>query len=503
MVLGTKIVTVAVGSVCVTATAGLLIQRSVIRRQGTELIRDTMRATIRSAENTRRSVSAMRSLRMFDDAKLKADAAGVSDYRQTDFYKTVPVVAAWDSIAEVAKQEGYEFRVPAHNPRNPKNAPRPDEERILSLMENDKLPDYFYVDEKANEVLYARPIVLATDCLLCHGDPANSPTKDGKDILGLRMEGWREGDRHGMFLLRSKLDHVDAVVKAGVGQAALWLFPLSLGVGLGVYFFISGISNRLRALIQSISDSSAHVASAVGEISASSQASAQGASEQAASLEETSAASEQITSMTHRNADNSRAAAEEVDKVDRRVKDSHAALDEMVVSMNDIKASSDKIAKIIKVIDGIAFQTNILALNAAVEAARAGEAGAGFAVVADEVRSLAQRSAQAAKDTAPLIEESIAKSKAGSSKLEQMAVVIHGITESAAKVKALVDEVKLGSQEQAHGIEQVSKAIQQMDQVTQRSAASSEQSAAASEQLAAQAEAMDNIAQQLRAVVEG
>jgi methyl-accepting chemotaxis protein/methyl-accepting chemotaxis protein-1 (serine sensor receptor) len=124
-------------------------------------------------------------------------------------------------------------------------------------------------------------------------------------------------------------------------------------------------------------------------------------------------------------------------------------------------------------------------------------------VVADEVRSLAQRSAQAAKDTAPLIEDSIAKSNAGSSKLEQVAVVIHAITESAAKVKVLVDEVNLSSREQARGIEQVSKAIQQMSQVTQSNAASSEQSAAASEELAAQAESMNSIAEQLRAVVEG
>jgi hypothetical protein len=503
MVLGTKIVMVAVGSVCVTATAGLIIQRSVIRKQGIELTRDTMRATILGAENTRRSISAMRSLRVFDDARLKADLKGASDYKQTSIYKTVPVVAAWNSISEVAQKEGYEFRVPAHNPRNPNNAPRPDEERILSLMENDKLPEYFDVDEKANEVLYARPIVLGSDCLLCHGDPANSPTRDGKDMIGFLMEGWREGDRHGMFLLRSKLDRVDAVVKAGMGQAALWLLPLSICIGLGVYFLISRIANKLRALVQSISDASTQVTSAVAQISATSQAMAQGATEQAASLEETSAASEQITSMTRKNAENSRSAAEEVDQVDRRVKDSNAALGEMVASMNDIKASGDKIARINKVIDGIAFQTNILALNAAVEAARAGEAGAGFAVVADEVRSLAQRSAQAAKDTAPLIEESIAKSNAGTAKLEQMSVVIHGITESAAKVKTLVDEVNLGSQEQARGIEQVSKAIQQMHQVTQRSAASAKESASASEELAAQAQSMDSIAQQLRAVVEG
>ena len=210
----------------------------------------------------------------------------------------MPVVAAWDSIADVASEEGYEFRVPARNPRNPKNAPSASEERILSLLENGNLPEYFAVDEKANEVLYARPILSSSDCLICHGDGANSPGQDGKDMLGFRMEGWHDGDRHDAFLLRAKLDRVDAVVRAGMGQAALWLLPLSIGIGLGVYYLISRISNRLRALVQSISESSLQVTSAVTQIPESSQSLARGASEQPASLEETSSASEQITSMT-------------------------------------------------------------------------------------------------------------------------------------------------------------------------------------------------------------
>jgi methyl-accepting chemotaxis protein/methyl-accepting chemotaxis protein-1 (serine sensor receptor) len=170
--------------------------------------------------------------------------------------------------------------------------------------------------------------------------------------------------------------------------------------------------------------------------------------------------------------------------------------------MNGINSSSEKISKIIKVIDEIAFQTNILALNAAVEAARAGEAGMGFAVVADEVRNLAQRSAQAARDTAGLIEESIAKSNDGKTKLEQVAKAVRSITESSGKVKTLVDEVKLGSQEQARGIEQVAKAITQMERVTQATAASAEESASASEELTAQSEALREIVVELAGMVD-
>jgi methyl-accepting chemotaxis protein len=174
----------------------------------------------------------------------------------------------------------------------------------------------------------------------------------------------------------------------------------------------------------------------------------------------------------------------------------------MMQSMQEITGSSDKISKIIKVIDEIAFQTNILALNAAVEAARAGEAGMGFAVVADEVRSLAQRSAQAAKDTSALIEESITKSNEGSTRLQRVADVMRAITESTVKVKTLVDEVNLGSQEQARGIQQISKAITQMDQVTQGTAASAEQGASASEELSAQAEAMGQAVRKLSQMVD-
>jgi methyl-accepting chemotaxis protein/methyl-accepting chemotaxis protein-1 (serine sensor receptor) len=170
----------------------------------------------------------------------------------------------------------------------------------------------------------------------------------------------------------------------------------------------------------------------------------------------------------------------------------------MVHSMKEINGSSEKISKIIRVIDEIAFQTNILALNAAVEAARAGEAGMGFAVVADEVRNLAHRSAQAAKDTAALIEESIARSQEGSRKLEQVAGSIRQITGSTSEVKILVDEVDTGSQEQSRGIEQIVSAIGQMERVTQRNAANAEQSAAASQELAAQAKSLYTIVERVR-----
>jgi methyl-accepting chemotaxis protein len=207
--------------------------------------------------------------------------------------------------------------------------------------------------------------------------------------------------------------------------------------------------------------------------------------------------------MARKNTENSRSAAELVGQSQQKFVETNQSLGQMVVAMNEINASSDKIGKIIKVIDEIAFQTNILALNAAVEAARAGEAGMGFAVVADEVRNLAQRCAQAAKDTAALIEESIAKSNDGKVKVDQVAGAISAITAEQSQVKTLVDEVNLGSQEQARGIEQIGKAIGQMEQVTQKTAANAEESAAAAEELTAQSQTLKDIVERLTAMVGG
>ncbi len=207
--------------------------------------------------------------------------------------------------------------------------------------------------------------------------------------------------------------------------------------------------------------------------------------------------------MAHKNAENSQAANTLVMHAQQEFAQTNASLESMIGAMADIKESSDKVAKIIKVIDEIAFQTNILALNAAVEAARAGEAGMGFAVVADEVRNLAQRCAQAARDTAALIEESIARSNDGQVKVDHVAVAIRTITEESGKIKTLVDEVTLGSQHQTRGIDQIAKALIQMEQVTQQSAANAEESAAASEELTAQASTLMQVAHQLSILVGG
>jgi len=278
--------------------------------------------------------------------------------------------------------------------------------------------------------------------------------------------------------------------------SAVSAIVLLIGLLFG-YVIIRGLNKTLRALGQMLGSGAEQVTSAATQVASSSQTLAQGASEQAASLEETSSSLEEMSGMTNRNAENA-GKANELARQARQAADTGASdMQAMSVAMNDIKVSSDGIAKIIKTIDEIAFQTNILALNAAVEAARAGEAGMGFAVVAEEVRNLAQRSAQAARETADKIEGAITKTGQGVQITEKVAKSLAEIVDKARQVDQLVAEVCTASREQSQGVQQIASAVTQMDKVVQSNAASAEESASAAEELNAQSfalrEAVDDL----------
>jgi methyl-accepting chemotaxis protein len=279
------------------------------------------------------------------------------------------------------------------------------------------------------------------------------------------------------------------------------LLALSVCVGAGLVIVVRGITGRLRQLTSEIASCAQGVSEATAQISEASQSLADGATRQVVSLEETSASSQELSSMTQSNAHNSQEATRLMARTDTQVTEANQMLAATVVSMQAIGGASEKIARIIKIIDEIAFQTNILALNAAVEAARAGEAGMGFAVVADEVRNLAGRCAQAARDTSGLIAESMATTTEGQARLDRMAQGIRNITESAVQVKRLVDEVSVSSGEQARGIEHIAGALSEIERITQQAAASAQQSATASAAMSVQSEAMGAVTQQLVAMV--
>lgn len=299
---------------------------------------------------------------------------------------------------------------------------------------------------------------------------------------------------------RQSLADSGAVAKASVGGnrfAALTVIALNAAVAAVLLWLVFGSIRTLRTAVSQVNAGASRVGSAAGQVAADSRSLAQTSAEQAAMLRQTSAAGEQIGAMATSNGRNSTAVAELVTQSLERFAGAKTALGHMVGAMDEIKEQSGKISNIIRVIDDIAFQTNLLALNAAVEAARAGNAGLGFAVVAEEVRNLAQRSAQAAKDTEQLIEETIAKSGEGQSKVNEVASFILGIASDAARIKSLVDQVNAGNDEQTRGLGEIAAAILRMDGLTRRAANAAEHNAKTADLLNTESAALSNVVRQL------
>lgn len=263
------------------------------------------------------------------------------------------------------------------------------------------------------------------------------------------------------------------------------------------------IENSVKSVMFDLSDTSNNLTSLSSELTATSHRLAEGSTQQAASIQETSSTLEESSSMLHQTTQNTK----EAENIARRTKEfankGNDEMQDMLGLMEELKRSSAEISKIIKVIDEIAFQTNILSLNAAVEAARAGEAGKGFAVVAEEVRNLAQRSAQAAKDTAGIIESNIDLSEKCLAITEQVSGSLVEINNESGKVNELLGEISTASQEQEIGIGQINKAISQMEHVLQANASTAQESAKSAGQLTVYENTLKKIMAQLNFLIEG
>ncbi len=291
-----------------------------------------------------------------------------------------------------------------------------------------------------------------------------------------------------------ELEHVYRLVMIGTVIAVV------IGIVLSI-FISAGISRPIRRATSELSDASIQLEMASQEVSSSSQSLAEVASQQAAALEEISSSLEEMSSMTKQNADNAKQADSYMKEAHKVVEEANRMMETLTSYMDEISRTSEETFKIVKTIDEIAFQTNLLALNAAVEAARAGEAGAGFAVVADEVRALALRAAEAAKNTATLIEETVSKIRQGTQLTSTTHDSFSRVTDAINKVASLMDEINAASNEQAEGIEQINKALSEMDKAIQQTAANAEESAAASEELNAQASQMKSMVARLVSLV--
>ena len=283
----------------------------------------------------------------------------------------------------------------------------------------------------------------------------------------------------------------------GVGAVAICVVAALL------FLVLSRISKTITAVVEELRESANANSRTSEQISDTSQSLAEGASEQAASIQETSASLEEMSSITRQNADHAGQADQLMNEANQVIEKANGSMNHLIGSMAEISKASEDTQKIVKTIDEIAFQTNLLALNAAVEAARAGEAGAGFAVVADEVRNLAMRAAEAAHDTAALIESTVKKIGEGSSLVDKTNGAFTEVSASTAKVAELVSEISAASREQAQGIEQINQAVTEMDNVTQRNAAHAQETAASSEDMRSRAERMQKLVLELVTIVEG
>ncbi len=337
-----------------------------------------------------------------------------------------------------------------------------------------------------------------------------------KCIATQRQEQLNQKEKAGQVMgnAKSVRDKVGGVImelekdSEAIVQNASFMIIASSGIAVVIGMIIafvltSGIVKPINRIISSLTSGSEQVTDAANQVSSTSQSLARGATEQAAGLEESSASLEEMSTMTKQSAADAKVANELADKASKSADQGILEMQKMNEAILDIQNSSDETAKIIKVIDEIAFQTNLLALNAAVEAARAGEAGKGFAVVAEEVRNLAMRSAEAAKNTSSLIEGAVNYSRNGVEIAGQVSCVLDEIVENIGKTAELVSNISAASNEQAQGIGQISNAICQMDKITQENSANAEESASASEELSAQAIQMNQIVMELNSVISG
>ena len=327
---------------------------------------------------------------------------------------------------------------------------------------------------------------------------AASLTAAGREAHEASFVFWQAAAKELDRLLEQRID-----AKAAERRNSLIALAGLIVVACGITWRIARKLNlQLRELCLGLTDNSKDLETLAQSVSSSSHTLAEGASSQAASLEEISATLEEMSGMSGTNAESMGRTKDLADGMRRAAETGSQDIAAMSEAMNAIQASSGNIAKIIKTIDEIAFQTNILALNAAVEAARAGEAGAGFAVVADEVRTLAQRAAAAARETTQRIEDSIGKSRDGVEITQKVTVGFADITTKAREVNELVAQITTASLEQSQGLKQVNIAVTALDKATQSNAASAEEAAAAAEELNGHALELDRAVGSLVTIIE-
>ena len=535
--LATRLITVILFILLGVVAVNYIIFVSKYRDSATNAMVKRAAAFTAVAEETKNHAGDLNKLGAFDTTALLEDlkqtqAAG-KPYNEAKIFGTIPVVAGWTAAQEAADKENIEFHVTAFEARNKENEPAPgsfEEKMLQNLTEQVKAggEEFAYqTDTETNSLHYMRAIRLSEDCMLCHGDPADSLTGDGKDPIGFTMENWKPGYMHGTYHVVMPLEPVDAQVASFITNGLTWTAPLVIGatalliLALRFMFgkpiknlierikdiaqgdgdltqridvkskdeigqlggYVNQFISKIHDVISEVAGATREVASAATEIASSSEEIAAGMNEQSGQVTQISSAIEEMSSsvieVARKSADaannaqaSGKVAAEGGQVVSETIAGMNAISDAVTASaasVSELGKRGEQIGQIIEVINDIADQTNLLALNAAIEAARAGEHGRGFAVVADEVRKLADRTTKATEEIA-----------------ESITAIQDETNQAVERMTAGTDQVKVGVEKATlagQSLEQIVSGAQEVASMIQSIAAAAEEQSAAAEEV--------------------
>lgn len=497
-----KILMVGVGFPAIIIAVLLVMYASEAKQNAVDASVDKARSICLSAESAREQTEKQWGSGIFSHEVLRDWGEKNEDDK---ILSTVPVVTAWETAMAKAEQGGYEFHVPALEPRNPKNTATPLQREALLKLQDENLDEYFVVNKETNAVHYFRPVRLGESCLNCHGDPAlaqdlwNNP--DGTDVTGYKMENWDVGHMHGAFEVVQSLDKASAAVTKSIFVAIGIALACLLVAALLTMTTLKSVLSRVKLATHTISDY------VVGLIGASDQLQSDSAdaSSRTASMSDSvrgmaenvssvSQAMEQIGSSIAEIATQSSHASETADS-------GVAEVSKTIEVMKRLGDSSSRVDEVTKVINSLAEQTNLLALNATIEAARAGESGRGFAVVASEVKELANQTSQATDGIMTVIGSIRDDTVQAIKSVEQIHGVIRDIHEGQHSVASAVEEQRVMTEEIARNIREVS---QSGDDMRHQLASVSESSHATTTQVEKSArliQEIDKVASDLPAMI--